>query len=78
MKLLYTLLEDAAYRCFDLACTDLTHLSPNCAAHLKSPKNDQWSLLIIFLQVEQTPRLGAQLRLLRERGGVSLILCGTC
>ncbi len=33
------LLEDAAYRCFDLARTDLAHLSPNGATHLKSPKN---------------------------------------
>ncbi len=34
----YILLEDAAYRCFDLARTDLAHLSPNRATHLKSPK----------------------------------------
>ncbi len=32
------LLEDAAYRCFDLAGTDLAPLSPNRATHLKSPK----------------------------------------
>ncbi len=36
----HILLEDAACRCFDLACTDLAHLSPNCATHLKSPKKD--------------------------------------
>ncbi len=35
----HILLEEAAYRCFDLACTDLAHLSPNRATHLKSPKN---------------------------------------
>ncbi len=34
----YILLEDAAYWCFDLARTDLAHLSPNRATHLKSPK----------------------------------------
>ncbi len=33
------LLVDAAYRCFDLACTDLARLSPNRATHLKSPEN---------------------------------------
>ncbi len=33
------LLEEAAYRCFDLARTNLAHLSPNRATHLKSPKN---------------------------------------
>ncbi len=39
------LLEDAAYRCFDLARTDLAHLSPNRATHLKSPeKYLLWSL----------------------------------
>ncbi len=32
------LLEEAAYRCFDLASTDLAHLSPNRATHLKSPE----------------------------------------
>ncbi len=36
----HILLEDAAYRCFDLACANLAHLSPNCATHLKSPKKD--------------------------------------
>ncbi len=35
MKLL---LEDTACRCFDLARTDLAHLSPNQATHLKSPE----------------------------------------
>ncbi len=35
----YILLEDTACRCFDLAHTDLAHLSPNRATHLKSPKN---------------------------------------
>ena len=34
----HILLEDAAYRCFDLARTDLAHLSPNRTTHLKSPK----------------------------------------
>ena len=34
----HILLEEAACRCFDLACTDLAHLSPNRATHLKSPK----------------------------------------
>ncbi len=40
MKLstVHILLEDAAYRCFDLAHTDLAHLSPNRATHLKSPE----------------------------------------
>ncbi len=38
----HILLEDAAYRCFDLAHTDLAHLSPNRATHLKSPKNLGW------------------------------------
>ncbi len=32
-------LEEAACRCFDLARTNLAHLSPNRATHLKSPKN---------------------------------------
>ncbi len=35
----HILLEEAAYRCFDLAHTDLAQLSPNRATHLKSPKN---------------------------------------
>ncbi len=35
----HILLEDAAFRCFDLAHTDLAHLSPNRATHLKSPEN---------------------------------------
>ncbi len=35
----HILLEDAACRCFDLAHTDLAHLSPNCATHIKSHKN---------------------------------------
>ncbi len=34
----HILLEDAACRCFDLAHTDLAHLSPNRTTHLKSPK----------------------------------------
>ncbi len=34
----HILLEDAAYRCFDLAGTDLADLSPNRATHLKSPE----------------------------------------
>ncbi len=34
----HILLEDTADRCFDLACTDLAHLSPNRATHLKSPE----------------------------------------
>ncbi len=34
----HKLLVDAAYRCFDLACTDLAYLSPNRATHLKSPE----------------------------------------
>ncbi len=46
IKLLYTY-EDAAYRCFDLAHTDLAHLSPNRATHLKSPEKrfslDAWA-----------------------------------
>ncbi len=37
------LLEEAAWRCFDLAHTDLAHLSPNRATHLKSPKKSlEW------------------------------------
>ncbi len=43
----HILLEDAACRCFDLAYTDLAHLRPNRATHLKSPKkNDPCHLLI--------------------------------
>ncbi len=37
----HILLEEAAYRCFDLAHTDLAHLSPNRATHLKWPKNEK-------------------------------------
>ncbi len=36
---------------FDLACTDLAHLSPNRATHLKSPKN-VWKLLLVVLVVD--------------------------
>ncbi len=36
----HILLEDAAYRCFDLARTDLAPLSPNRATHLKSPEKN--------------------------------------
>ncbi len=39
----HILMEDAACRCFDLAHTDLAHLSPNLATHLKSPKNQNKS-----------------------------------
>ncbi len=31
-------MEEAAYRCVDLARTNLAHLSPNRATHLKSPE----------------------------------------
>ncbi len=34
----HILLEYAVCRCFDLACTDMAHLSPNRPTHLKSPK----------------------------------------
>ncbi len=41
----HILLEDAAYRCFYLAGTDLAHLNPNRATHLKSPKNKSfWAI----------------------------------
>ncbi len=37
----HILLEDAACRWFDLAGTDLAHLSPNRATHLETPKKNQ-------------------------------------
>ncbi len=40
------LLEDTAYRCFDLARTDLAHLSPNHMTHLKSPKNRTFAVCV--------------------------------
>ncbi len=71
------LLEEAAYRCFDLAHTDLAHLSPNRATHLKSPKNkhgmwivsQQMSLLLYPHVADQIFFCTAEKALLcRERG----------
>ncbi len=45
------LLEEAAYKCFDLACTDLAHLSPNHATHLKSPKKTD-KIFFIFIIID--------------------------
>ncbi len=46
----HILLEEAAYGCFDLAHTNLAHLSLNRATHLKSPqKNNRKFVLFGFL-----------------------------
>ncbi len=49
----HMLFVDPACRCFDLACTDLAHLSPNRATHLKSPKNTCDLAIAICIQTCQ-------------------------
>ncbi len=47
----HILLEEAAYRCFDLAHTDLAHLSPNCTTHLKSLKKGEKPCVLGWFEV---------------------------
>ncbi len=56
----HILLEDAACRCFDLACTNLAHLSLNRATHLKSPKNSSIVQIAIFCAVRAGKHVDAE------------------